>query len=239
MTGFTAHIQLVTTLRKPLCDTQCLLFSIIFDWRLKRLQTQKVTLRLTVSQSVRPDIYYYLTVTVLFLWGTLSDERTGLFFVYAAGPCQHSLSRVLVPWDSRPYFTVSDLRLPFPSPPTTRRITVDVFDPSSTRCLNSISLYSLGAAATENATSQQYFYCYRGVFISPLHRHSSSLIVACLFVFAGTCLPSRCLAMNVCSGCAIPAFRRHVTICSFQYQDGVDELEMWKVVIILILSLIL
>jgi hypothetical protein len=50
----------------------------------------KVTLRLTVSQSVLvsspiwgslPDIYYCLTVTVLLLWGALSDERTGLFFV--------------------------------------------------------------------------------------------------------------------------------------------------------------
>jgi hypothetical protein len=27
----------------------------------------------------------------------------------------------VVPWDLRPYFTVSDLRLPFSSPPTTRR----------------------------------------------------------------------------------------------------------------------
>jgi hypothetical protein len=45
--------------------------------------------------------------------GALSDERTGLSFVYAAGLCQRSLSRVRVPWDSRPYFTVSDLRLPF------------------------------------------------------------------------------------------------------------------------------
>jgi hypothetical protein len=54
-----------------------------------------------------------LTVTVLFLWGTLSDERTDLSFVYAAGPRQRSLSRVRVPWDSWPYFTVSDLRLPF------------------------------------------------------------------------------------------------------------------------------
>jgi hypothetical protein len=60
----------------------------------------KVTLRLTVSQSVslgsspRPDIYYTSTVTVLFLWGALSDERTGLSFVlvYAAGPRQRSLS---------------------------------------------------------------------------------------------------------------------------------------------------
>jgi hypothetical protein len=40
---------------------------------------------------------------------------------------------IRVPWDSRPYFTVSDLRLPFSSPPTTHRVTVEVFDPTSTR----------------------------------------------------------------------------------------------------------
>jgi hypothetical protein len=40
---------------------------------------------------------------------------------------------VLVPWDLRPYFTVSDLRLFFASPPTTRRVTVEVFDPTTTR----------------------------------------------------------------------------------------------------------
>jgi hypothetical protein len=67
-----------------------------------------------------------VTVTVLFLWGALSDERTGLSFVYAAGPCQRNLSLVRVRWDSRPYFTVSDSRLPFSSPPTTRRVTVEV-----------------------------------------------------------------------------------------------------------------
>jgi hypothetical protein len=40
-----------------------------------------------------------VTVAVLFLWGALSDERTGLSFIYAAGRCQRSLSRVRVPWD--------------------------------------------------------------------------------------------------------------------------------------------
>jgi hypothetical protein len=65
--------------------------------------------------------------------GALSDERTGLSFVIATGPRQRSKSRVRVPWDSRPYFTVSDSRLPFSSPPTTRRVTVEVFDPASTR----------------------------------------------------------------------------------------------------------
>jgi hypothetical protein len=79
-----------------------------------------------------PDIYYRLTVTVLLLWGALFDEMTDLF-AYAAGPCQHNLSRVRVPRDSRPYFTVSDLRLPFSSPPTNRRVTVEVFDPASIR----------------------------------------------------------------------------------------------------------
>jgi hypothetical protein len=74
-----------------------------------------------------------VTVTVLFLWGALSDEWSGLYFVYAAGPCQRSLSQARVPWDLRPYFTVSDLRLPFSSPPTTRRVTVEVFDPASTQ----------------------------------------------------------------------------------------------------------
>jgi hypothetical protein len=84
-----------------------------------------------------------VTVTVLFLWGALSDERSGLSFVYAAGPCQRSLSRVRVHWDLRPYFTVSDLRLPFSSPPTTRRFTMEVFDPASTRVSFSSSDFAL------------------------------------------------------------------------------------------------
>jgi hypothetical protein len=55
----------------------------------------KVTLRLTVSQSVSLGVEPHLglmtrylilfTVTVLFLWGALSDERTGLSFVHVTG----------------------------------------------------------------------------------------------------------------------------------------------------------
>jgi hypothetical protein len=41
---------------------------------------------------------------VLFFWDAIFDERAGLSFVYAAGPRQCSLSRVRVPWISRPYF---------------------------------------------------------------------------------------------------------------------------------------
>jgi hypothetical protein len=82
---------------------------------------------------LRPDLDYCLTLACLLVWGALSDERTGLPFAFAAGPCQRRLSRVRVPWDSRPYFAVSDLRLPLSSPPTTRRVTVEVFERIASR----------------------------------------------------------------------------------------------------------
>jgi hypothetical protein len=64
---------------------------------------------------LRPDFYYYQIVAGLSMWAALSDERTGLSFTIAAGARQRSHSLVQVPWDSRSYFTVSDLRLPFSS----------------------------------------------------------------------------------------------------------------------------
>jgi hypothetical protein len=69
----------------------------------------KVTLRLTISQSVSLGVephlalmtrYLLLFDSCGFLWGALSYERTGLSFVYAAGPRQRSLSWVRVPWGS-------------------------------------------------------------------------------------------------------------------------------------------
>jgi hypothetical protein len=82
---------------------------------------------------LRPDFCYCQTVAVLLIWGALSNEMTGLSFTIAAGPCQCSYSRVRVPWDSRPYFTASNSRLPFSPPPMTRRATVEFFDSASTR----------------------------------------------------------------------------------------------------------
>jgi hypothetical protein len=81
---------------------------------------------------LRPDLYYCQSVAGLLMWGALSDERTGLSFTIPADARQRSHSRIRVPWYSRPYFTVPDSRLPFSSPPTTRRATVEVFDPAST-----------------------------------------------------------------------------------------------------------
>jgi hypothetical protein len=93
----------------------------------------------TVLEKTHPSGAYdqifisVLTVANLLMWGALSDEKTGLAFTIAADPRQRSHSRVRVPWYSRPYSTVSDSRLPFSSPPTTRRATAEVFDPASTR----------------------------------------------------------------------------------------------------------
>jgi hypothetical protein len=47
------------------------------------------------------------------LWGTLSEKKTGLSFVHAAGPCQRSLSRVRVPWYPRPYLLSQIWDFPF------------------------------------------------------------------------------------------------------------------------------
>jgi hypothetical protein len=82
---------------------------------------------------LRPYSYYCQSVAGLLMWGALFGERTGLSFAIAAGPRQRSHSQVRVPWDSRPHFTVLDSGLPFSSPPTNRRATVEVFDSDSTR----------------------------------------------------------------------------------------------------------
>jgi hypothetical protein len=66
-----------------------------------------------------PDFYYCQTIAGLLMCGALSDERMDLSFIIAAGPRQHSHFWVRGPWDSWPYYTVSDLRLPFSLPRTT------------------------------------------------------------------------------------------------------------------------
>jgi hypothetical protein len=58
-------------------------------------------------------IYYCLKITVLFLWGALSDERTRLSFVYATGPRQCSSSWVRSPLLSRPYLLPQIWDFPF------------------------------------------------------------------------------------------------------------------------------
>jgi hypothetical protein len=62
----------------------------------------------------RPDFYCCQTVAGFLMWNALFDEKTGLLFTITAGPRQRRHSRVRVPWDSWPYFTISD-SIDFPS----------------------------------------------------------------------------------------------------------------------------
>jgi hypothetical protein len=70
-------------------------------------------------------------------------------------------------------------------------------------------LYKYFARTTQKT---QPLYCWEGVFTALLHSDGCYLIVACVFVTMGMCLPNRCLAVKVYSDFAIPAFVRHVTV---------------------------
>jgi hypothetical protein len=73
--------------------------------------------------------------------------------------------------------------------------------------LNWILLYNNLARTTQKT---QPLYCWEGVFTAPLHSDGSYSIISYVFVAAGMCLPSRCLAMNT-----IPTFGRHITLWTF------------------------
>jgi hypothetical protein len=100
---------------------------------LRRTISRPVCLGIKPPSGANDEIFISQTFADLLMWGALSDEKMGLSFTIAAGPRQCSHSRVRDPWYSRQYFTVPDSKLPFSSPPTTRRATVEVFDPASTR----------------------------------------------------------------------------------------------------------
>jgi hypothetical protein len=136
----------------------------------------KVTLRLTVSQSVSIGVEPHVGLMTRYLlffdsYGLVSVGRplwrADGSFVYSAGRRERSLSRVRISWDSRPYFTVSDLRLPFSSPPTTRRVTMEVFDPASTQICPYKNFWEelivyfplIGHEAHRKRRTQQLIYC--------------------------------------------------------------------------------
>jgi hypothetical protein len=119
----------------------------------------------------------------------------GLSFVYAAGHRQRSLSRTRVSWDSRLYFTLSDLRFPFRRLLRLARVTVEVFDPASTRVVSlaklprRLSLYILVTDRKGNTSA------------------NSSSVFAWVTVAAGTCLLSCRLVTTTSCGSTIQAFQ--------------------------------
>jgi hypothetical protein len=115
-----------------------------------------------------------------------SDETMDLPLTIAAGPRQRIHSRIWVPWDSRPYITVSYSRLPFLSPPTTRRVRVRV----RVRVTLQLAVYRqsvlLGAQPLETH-GQNFFLIWTPAVLvliqRPLWREDVSVIYNC-------CLPS-------------------------------------------------
>jgi hypothetical protein len=85
-------------------------------------------------------------------------------------------------------------------------------------------IYNRFARTTQKT---QPLYCREDVFTAPLLNDGSYLIVACVFVAAGMCLPSSYLTMDVSSDFTIPAFGRHVTVGS---KDAVTDYIVSKLV---------
>jgi hypothetical protein len=79
---------------------------------------------------------------------------------------------------------------------------MEVFDPASTRYIAYGQIQRKKALFRNNSS----------IFIAVCLRLRCIESVACVFVVAGMCLPSCCLALDN-SDFIIPAFGRHVTVC--------------------------
>jgi hypothetical protein len=77
--------------------------------------------------------------------------------------------------ETRDDVTVSDSRLPFSSSPTTRRATVEVFGPASTRDLNSEISSKLAPLITLQGPRRKQLFYPGGVFTAPLPSNGRSV----------------------------------------------------------------
>jgi hypothetical protein len=122
----------------------------------------KVTLRLTVGQSVtlgvEPHLGFMTRYLLLFdsyglaVVGRPLWREDGSVFCMCCGPWQSSLSRLRVPWYSRPYLTVSDLRLPFSSPPTTPERFSRSVNPFSSLCQSQSHIATDGRSVSQSVS---------------------------------------------------------------------------------------
>jgi hypothetical protein len=171
---------------------------LLYDWRF----TASQLILAPSSLSPTTSIFSNWALAVVVLCNIFSDERMGLSFTIATGPRQRRHSRVRDPRDSWPYFTVSDSRpsptwrakspylyppgtrrpsytprhwVPFSSPSTTRRATVEEFEPAFTRASN-YPAYNVSARTTKK--THFFYFCIGGRFrgkvpTEPLLRNGS------------------------------------------------------------------
>jgi hypothetical protein len=92
---------------------------------------------------LRPDLYYMCDSYGLVLVRCPLWREDGSVVYNCCLPSPAQPFSGLSPVGLRPYFTVSDSRLPFSPPLTNRRVTVEVLDPASTRSSLHDRLYSL------------------------------------------------------------------------------------------------
>jgi hypothetical protein len=104
-----------------------------YDQSRSHIATDGQSESLGVEPHVRLVTRYLLllTVTVSFLWGALSNERTGLPFVYAAGSLSAQHFSGPSPLGLATIFYSLTFESSFSSPPTAHRFTVEVFDLAS------------------------------------------------------------------------------------------------------------
>jgi hypothetical protein len=141
---------------------------------------------------LRPDIYYCLTVAGLLIWSALSDESTSLSFTlllaFASAVIFGSEYR-----RTRGHILLSQIsRLLFPSPPTTSRVTVEVFDPASTRvtdCESTTCPFMTRCGPRTEHTLEEFVCCYLRIRYhgSMWQSPGNTLIYISIFVATETC----------------------------------------------------
>jgi hypothetical protein len=135
----------------------------------------------------------------------LPEEKIGLSFTIAAGPRQRSHSRILVPRDSWPHFTVSDSRLSQPGGPGPR-----IYIPHeqggpiiSPGTGGAGPRYTASVRAAQKTPLPTVLLLFRACLLRPsrdAYRANA---------YQRVCLQSHSLAMAVSAGFTILAFSRH------------------------------
>jgi hypothetical protein len=134
----------------------------------RRSVGQSVLVLSPLSGAPISDFCYCKTVTVLLMWGALSDQRTGLSFTIATCIGQRSHSWVWVPRDAWSYLALSDSRHPQPGGPSQR-----IYIPPRNR-VGRLYPQALGSLSVACYDSQ----CYSGGIRTHLHAGNCSFFIS-------------------------------------------------------------